>query len=45
MRLTAAVNLVQPASASPEQGAERRTPNADLLLRQGTLAPRAADRQ
>jgi hypothetical protein len=38
MRLTAAVNLVRPASASPEQGAERRTPTRGLLLRQGSLA-------
>jgi hypothetical protein len=32
MRLTAAVNLLRPASASPEQGAD-----AGLLLRQGSL--------
>jgi hypothetical protein len=38
MRLTAAVNLVWPASASPEQGAERRTPTRGLLLRPGSLA-------
>ena len=37
MRLTAAVNLVRRASASPEQGASADA-DAGLLLRQGSLA-------